>query len=75
MIFEEKYITCYIPLTDQILLPDYLYFYEIIVVFFTGCGIMNFEINLRFLIKQFSQLIKKVRTKIYISQESKMLLQ
>ena len=26
MIFEEKYFSCYTLLTDQISLPDYLYF-------------------------------------------------
>ena len=35
---------------------------------------MNFEINLSFLIKPFSSMIKKVRIKIEISQEQKSFL-
>ena len=63
-------------LTDQISLPDCLYFVRhwsymgIVIVFFTGCDVINFEINLIFLIKPFFLRDQTVKTKIeYLENE------
>ena len=53
MIFEEKYISRYILLTDQIPLTDCLPVDEVV----------NFESNLNFLIEPFSYMTKKVSKK------------
>ena len=47
--FQEK---CYIPLTDQISLSDFLYVLDnmcIAIVCFPGCDVIDYEINLVFL--------------------------
>ena len=41
---------------------------------FLGSDVINFEINLSFLIKSFSHMAEKVRTRIWISEERKELL-
>ena len=80
IIFEEKYFSCYIILIDQILLSGYLYLCEILgnmciaIVCKPGCDVMNFEVNLIFLIKPFFLHGKKVVTRIYIARERKELL-
>ena len=59
MIFQEKYFSCYILLTDQI---------HCLIAFtsrHTGLfGNINFEINLSVVMKLFSYMTKKVWTKI-----------
>ena len=60
----KKYLSCYILLTDQV--GQYLY-----CSCFPVSDVVNFEINLSFLIKLFSHLTKKVRTKIWICSEWK----
>ena len=62
----------YVLLTDQISLPGYLFFVSvqyldnmyIVIVFFSGGDVINFEINLIFLIKSFFLRDQKVKTKI-----------
>ena len=52
MIFEEKYLSCYILLTDEILLPligEILSNMCIVILCSPGCGVISFEINLGFL--------------------------
>ena len=52
MIFEEKYLSCYILLTDEILLPlirQILSNMCIVILCSPGCGVISFEINLGFL--------------------------
>ena len=79
IILKEKYISCYVLLTDQISLPDCLYF-EILgnmwtaIVFKPGYDVMNFEVNLIFLIKPFFLHDQNVVTKTKISWERKQLL-
>ena len=57
MIFEEKYFSCYISLTDQILLVVCLYvvrYWAIYaIVYKAGCYVIRVEIDLIFLIKPF----------------------
>ena len=62
MDFEEKYFS----LTDQISLPDYLYFLRcwticafIVICCCPVCDVINFEISLSFLIKPLSYMTKK----------------
>ena len=43
----------------------------IVIVYFSGGDVIDFEIKVSFLMKSFSQLKKKVRTKIQISYERK----
>ena len=64
MNFQKKCFSCYIILTDKILLPDCLYFLSnmcIAVACFPDCGVINFEVNLIFLIKRFFYMTKKTR--------------
>ena len=74
MIFQEKYFSCYILLTDQISLLPLLF--EILgnvciaIVCFQGCNVIDFENNLNFLIKPFFFLTKKSRQKFeYLENE------
>ena len=58
MIFQEKCLSCNIFLTVQNSLPDCPYFLKhcrmcIAIVCFPGCDVINFEINLIFLINLF----------------------
>ena len=68
MIFQEKCFSCYILLTDQILLSDYLYFsrYWAICVLqlfcYPGCEVITFESKPLFLIKPLLY-DQKVKTK------------
>ena len=70
MIFEEKYLSCYILLADQISMSDWLFFVRYwsnmctTIVCSTGRDVTNFEINLTFLIKSFFLHDQKVKTKI-----------
>ena len=65
---KKNYFSHYNLLTNQISLSHCLYLYlssmSIVIVFFSGCDVTNFEISLNFLIKSFSYMTKKVRTKI-----------
>ena len=60
IVSQEKCFSCYILLTDQISLPDYLYFlrYWVICVLqlsiSPGYDVINFENNFIFLIKPLS---------------------
>ena len=80
IIFEEKYIFFYILLIDQISLSGYLYLCEILgnMCIATVCkpiyDVMNFEVNLIFLIKPFFPHDQKVVTRTWISWERKELL-
>ena len=74
MIFQEKYFSNYIPLTDQISLSDCLF--EIVgsmyiaIICWPGCYVINFEINLMFLIKPFFYLTKKSKVELkYLENE------
>ena len=64
MIFQEKYFLSCIVLTNQILFSDCLYFIEIfgktfaVIVCSEFCDVINFDINLSFLIKLFSSMTK-----------------
>ena len=75
MIFQEKCFSCYIVLTDQfltVLLPlllEMLGSICITIVCEPGCDVINFEINLAFLIKLFFYMTKKLRQKKYIENE------
>ena len=66
MIFKENYFSCYIFLTDQIFLSEFLDFLKywpicvLQIVYFPGCNVINFEIILFFLIKLFFYMIKKL---------------
>ena len=46
----------------------------IVIICFPVCGVINFEIKLGFLIKPFSNMTKKVRTKIQMPYKRKELL-
>ena len=64
--FLRKKFSCYILLIDQISSSDCLYFLRywvicIVIICFACDDIINFEINLKFLIKPFSYMTKKVR--------------
>ena len=69
MIFEEKFFFCYILLTDQVSFVWLLLLHEIlgnmciVIICQQGCDVMNFEINVNFLIKLFSLHDQKVKTK------------
>ena len=76
MIFQEKCFSYYILLTDQISLSDYLYFLKywamsVLRLFcFPGCDVINFEINLIFLIKPFFYVTIKSRQRFtYLENE------
>ena len=50
MIFQEKYFSCYIVLTDQTSLSDCLYILDIVNICtvnacFPGCGVIYFKNN------------------------------
>ena len=67
MIFKEKYFFWCILLTDLVslrLLPKILGNMSIVIVCLPGCDVMNFEINLIFLIKTFFLYDQKVESKI-----------
>ena len=66
MIFREEYFSTCILLTNQISVPDSLYFlrYCAIWVCFAFYEVTNFEIMLSFLTKPCYYITKKVRTKI-----------
>ena len=71
MIFEEKYFSYCIILTDQISLSDCLYFMKywaicVLQLFVNQAVTYNFELNLIFLIKPIFQHDQKVKTKISI---------
>ena len=65
MVFEEKYF-CYVLLPDQILtlLCEILGNMCIVILCKPDCDLINFEINLIFLIKPLMQHDQKVTTKI-----------
>ena len=63
IIFQEKFFPCYILLPDQISLSDYMRNKCIIIICFQVVDAIKFEINLSFIIKLFSYMTKKVRTK------------
>ena len=69
IIFKEKYFSGYILLTDPIPLSACLYFIRYIGQYvycnclLTRLDVINFEINLLFLIKPFSLHDQKVKTK------------
>ena len=69
LLFKKKCSSCYILLTDQMPLADCILLLEILgniciaMVCFPGCDIINFEINLIFLIKLFFYLTKMSRQK------------
>ena len=62
-------LIAWLPLLHEIL--DNMY---IVIVCWPGCGKINFEINLIFLIKQFFIHDQKVKTKNWINWEQKGLL-
>ena len=72
MMFEVKYFSRYILLNHQILLPGCLYLLRllgnmcIVIAYFPGYDVINFEINFSFLIKPFPNMTKK-SAKIQIS--------
>ena len=55
MIFEEKYLYCYILLLDKVSITGCLYFvrYWTMCIVIVCCDVKNFEINVIFLIKPF----------------------
>ena len=69
MIFQEKCSSCYILLTDHISLSDCLYLWrywaKCVLQLFVNqiCDVINFEINLIFLIKPFFINDQKVENK------------
>ena len=68
MIFEEKYFAGYILLTGQISLSGCFYFWDIgqyvfVIVCYSCCDVITFEINLIFLIKSFFYITKKSKEK------------
>ena len=77
--FKKKNVS-HVMLTNQIFLSNSLYFLRswaiciLQLIFFPGCDVINFEINLNFLIKPFSYITKKVTTNIYKSSEQKSFL-
>ena len=68
--FSRKMFSCYILLTERFLLPDLLP--EILgnmctaIVCFPGCNVINFEIDLIFLIKPFFYMTKMLRLELNI---------
>ena len=74
--FSRKiFLTLYISLTDQILLPDCLFCSSywtifISIVCFPGCDVIIFETKLIFLIKPFFYMTEKSRQKLkYVDNE------
>ena len=72
----EKYFSCYILLTDLFSMSDWLYFLRywttsFAVVCCPVCDVINFEINLSFLIEPFSTWLKTSGQKIKIFEEWK----
>ena len=67
--FQQKCSSCYVLLTDQIslfglpLLLEVLGNICIAIVCLQGCDVINFKINMIFLIKPFLYMTKKVKTK------------
>ena len=65
MIFQEKWFTCCILLTEQLSLSDCLYFSRSLAIYkFTmnckpGCDVIRFEIKIIFQIKLFCYMTKK----------------
>ena len=65
--FARKYFSCHILLTGQISLSDWSLLFEILgnmdiaIVYFAGCGTINFEIDLVFPLKPFFYISKKLR--------------
>ena len=67
--FSQKKISRYILLTYQISSFGCLYFLDNIcfaIVCFPICDVINFEINLSFLIKSFFYMNKRVRSKKFL---------
>ena len=68
MIFQEKYFPCYVLLTYQISLPDYIYFFRYWAICVLVLFVINFEINLSnqsvFLHNQKDKNVNILRTKI-----------
>ena len=78
MIFQQKCFSCYILLTDQIFIVWLSLLFEILgnmciaIVFWPGCDVINFEINLIFLIKPFLCMIRKSKQKLkYLENEKR----
>ena len=70
----EKVLGLVLLLTDRISLSGCLEIFGnigIVIICFLVCDIISFEINLTFLIKPFSYMTKKVRTKIESFSEQK----
>ena len=62
--FQEKCLSCYILLSDQISLSDSFYFLRywkkcIVIICCPLCDVINFEINLSFHIKLFFYITKE----------------
>ena len=67
MIFKEKYFSCYVLLPGQIPMPllrEILGNICIVIVYQPGCDVINFEINLIFLIKLCFLHDQNVKTKM-----------
>ena len=72
IVFQENFFWFYILLTDQLLMLGNQAFYlfeildkmYIIIISFLVDDVINFEVNLSFLIKPFSYMTEKVTTKI-----------
>ena len=62
-IFREKCFSCYISLTDQISFHICVGNMCIAIICFPGFDVINFEINLIFLIEPFFYISKKLRQK------------
>ena len=66
-----------VPLTDQISLPDCLYLLRyfsicaVPLIISPDCAVINFEINLIFLIKPFSYMTEKSRQKFKYLEDEK----
>ena len=76
MIFREKCFSCYILLTDQISLSDYLYLRNmyLVIVCYPVRDVIKFEIYLSFLIKLFSYMTKNLEQKLKYIKEQKEIL-
>ena len=71
---QEKCLSCYILLTDQILLPLLMEILDnicITIVSFPGCDVILFEINLIILIKSFFYMTEKSRQKLKYFENEK----
>ena len=78
MVSQEKCFSCYILFTDPISLSDCLYFLRywaicILLLCFPGCDVVNFEINLTFLIKRLFYMTKNSRQKFEYLENKKSL--